>query len=97
MNIALAAAAVLASFASVSAATAQTAPVATVSYADLDMSSTSGLATLNGRIVRAAHTMCDSNGVADLAERAASKACYRTAVAGARKQMPGHPLEVASR
>ena len=38
------------------------APTAVVSYADLDLSSSAGLATLNGRISRAASSICTESG-----------------------------------
>ena len=41
-------------------------PTAIVSYADLDISSSSGLATLNGRIARAASRLCTEDGRKDI-------------------------------
>lgn len=68
--------------------TAQTIPLSkSVSYADLDLSSASGRATLDARVRRAAMQVCEV-GVDDisLVQRNAAKACFKSAVSSARQQ-----------
>ena len=97
MKILFTAAAALAAFASVSAATAQTAPVLKVFYGDLDLNNPAGMATLTTRVERAAHTLCADRAGTELASRVASINCFRTAVAGAMKQVPVAAPQFASR
>ena len=98
MKILFAAAAALASFGCVSAATAQTAPAIKVFYGDLDLNNPAGMSTLTTRVERAARTLCnDRSSNTDLASRASSINCYRTAIAGAMKQVPVAAPQFASR
>ena len=62
-------------------------PTAVVSYADLDIGSPSGLATLNGRLHRAASRICFADGRTDLATRVAWSRCYESAMTGAKAQL----------
>lgn len=63
------------------------APTAVVSYADLDLSSQSGLATLNGRINSAASRLCHEGGRKDLPTQMYEARCLKTAIASARPQV----------
>jgi UrcA family protein len=62
-------------------------PTARVSYGDLDLGSDSGLATLNGRIHRAASRICFEDGRTDLATRLNWGRCYKGALAQAKVQV----------
>lgn len=62
-------------------------PTAVVSYADLDIGSSSGLATLNGRISRAASSLCFEGGRTDIARANFEARCFKTAMAGAKSQV----------
>jgi UrcA family protein len=62
-------------------------PTAIVSYADLDLGSSSGLATLNGRITRAASRLCFDNGHRDVPTKVFEARCFDTAMAGAKPQV----------
>lgn len=62
-------------------------PTAIVSYADLDLGSSSGLATLNGRINRAASRICFEDGRTDLATRINYTNCFDAALASAKMQV----------
>ena len=62
-------------------------PTAVVSYADLDLSSSAGLATLNGRISRAASSICTESGRKDLSRQLGEGRCFRTAIASAKTQV----------
>ena len=62
-------------------------PTAIVSYADLDIGSSSGLATLNGRITRAASRLCFDNGHKDVPTKVFEARCFDTALAGAKPQV----------
>ena len=62
-------------------------PTAVVSYADLDLGSPNGLATLNGRINSAASRLCFEGGRTDLATRLNWSRCFKTAVASAKPQI----------
>ena len=62
-------------------------PTAIVSYADLDLSSGSGLATLNGRITRAASRLCLGNAHKDVDTKVFEARCFDTAMAGAKPQV----------
>lgn len=63
------------------------APTAAVSYADLDLGSARGLATLNGRIQHAASRLCFEDGRTDLATRLNWTRCYKGAIAQAKVQV----------
>ncbi|MFC3712090.1 UrcA family protein [Sphingoaurantiacus capsulatus] len=60
---------------------------ARVAYADLDLASAAGQATLDRRLDAAADSVCGQNGFVDLAGLRAIDACRGKAVAGARAQM----------
>jgi UrcA family protein len=62
-------------------------PTAIVSYADLDLGSSSGVATLNGRIYRAASHICVEDGRTDLATRLNYANCFNAALASAKVQI----------
>jgi UrcA family protein len=62
-------------------------PTAIVSYADLDVRSSSGLATLNGRITRAASRLCFDDAHKDVATKAAEARCFDTAMTRAKPQV----------
>jgi len=62
-------------------------PTAIVSYADLDIGSSSGLATLNGRISRAASRLCFDNAHRDVPTKALEARCFDTAMASAKPQV----------
>jgi len=62
-------------------------PTAIVSYADLDLGSNSGLATLNGRITRAALQLCLDGAHRDVATKVFEARCFSTAVASAKPQI----------
>ena len=62
-------------------------PTAIVSYADLDIGSSSGLATLNGRITRAASRLCFDKAHRDVPTKVLEARCFDTAVAGAKLQV----------
>jgi UrcA family protein len=76
---------------SISPALAQTAPIliqgdaptATVSYADLDIGSTAGRKTLEGRVARAASRLCLDNRRAPIGELVEQRHCFSTAMNGA--------------
>lgn len=90
-------AAVLAAAVIAPAAHAQTVPTVTVAYGDLNVDSQAGQAALKARLVRAARTVCGGSTSADLSERMARIACYKTALAGAMTQVPAHGPQFASR
>jgi UrcA family protein len=62
-------------------------PTAIVSYADLDLGSSSGVATLHGRIYRAASHICFEDGRTDLATRLNYASCFNAALASAKVQV----------
>ncbi len=62
-------------------------PTAVVSYADLDIGSAQGLATLNGRISHAASNLCFETGHKDLDRATFEARCFRSALAGAKTQV----------
>ena len=62
-------------------------PTAVVSYADLDLGSPSGLATLNGRINSAASRLCHEGGRKDLPMQMFEARCFKTAIASAKPQV----------
>ena len=62
-------------------------PTAVVSYADLDLSSPSGLATLHGRINSAASRLCHEGGRKDLPMQSYEARCFKTAIASAKSQV----------
>ena len=75
-------------------------PTAIVSFADLDIGSSNGLATLNGRIARAASRLCLGNAHKDVATKAFEARCFDTAMAGAKPQVDravaGRTMQLAS-
>ena len=62
-------------------------PTAVVSYADLDLSSSTGLARLNGRISRAASRICTETGRKEIRRQLSEARCFRTAVESAQPQV----------
>jgi UrcA family protein len=58
-----------------------------VTYADLDLTSTTGQATLQQRIRAAADRVCDMGGMQTMEDFSASSNCFRKAVADASRQM----------
>ena len=62
-------------------------PTAVVSYADLDLSSSNGLATLSGRISRAASRICTESGRKELRRQLSEARCFRTAIQSAQPQV----------
>jgi UrcA family protein len=62
-------------------------PTAIVSYADLDIGSASGLATLNGRISRAASNLCFEHTRKDIDRASFEARCFKSAMAGAKSQV----------
>lgn len=97
MKLLIAAAVAMTTLASPSA-NAEIAPTAKVFYGDLDIGSPAGKTTLTSRIKHAARELCggDTTGV-ELANRSASRTCYRTAIADAMKQVPVSTSQFASR
>jgi len=69
------------------AASAEDAPTAIVTYADLNLSSTAGVAALNHRISVAARRICGEADIRDLQRQAAVDACRATAVRSAAPQI----------
>ena len=65
----------------------------TVQFGDLNLSNPQGAAALYGRIVQAAHEVCDFDND-DLASRNATRACIDNAVADAVTEV-GHPELIA--
>jgi UrcA family protein len=59
------------------------APTAVVSFADLDIGSPAGLRALNGRIYRAASTLCIQQGTRSLQTELAGRRCMSAAMSGA--------------
>jgi UrcA family protein len=62
-------------------------PTIQVSYADLNVASKTGLATLKGRVRAAATQLCDANSINLLRERAAAEQCRNEAIEGASEQI----------
>ena len=62
-------------------------PTATVSYADLDLTSPRGVAALNGRVRRAAESLCRNPGVVGVAARLAERSCVAFAQGHAEAQI----------
>jgi UrcA family protein len=62
-------------------------PSARVSYAELNLNGPSGIAVLNGRVHRAAETLCLDSRVRDLGRASAGTACVAEALASARPQI----------
>lgn len=62
-------------------------PTAVVSFADLNLASASGVSTLNGRIRRAAESVCVDNNVRGVGEEMAQRGCISFALNHARGQM----------
>ena len=60
------------------------APTTVVSFADLDIGSPAGLRALNGRIQRAASTLCIQQGVRSLQSELAGRRCMSVAMSGAK-------------
>lgn len=58
-----------------------------VSYADLNLASGAGLATLEGRVRRAAKKLCVDHRVEDLGREMAGRACVAAALDSARPQI----------
>ncbi len=58
-----------------------------VSYADLDLTSAEGHATLNARIDRAARRVCAAEDPRNLRAVMASNTCYRVALAAAQPKL----------
>lgn len=58
-----------------------------VGYADLDLTSAQGHAALNARIDRAARRVCAVEDSRNLSAMAASRACYRVAMASAQPKL----------
>lgn len=58
-----------------------------VSYADLNLGSSSGLKTLEGRVRRAAKKLCVDRRVDDLEREMAGRACISAALASAQPQI----------
>jgi UrcA family protein len=69
------------------AASAEDAPTAIVTYADLNLSSTAGVAALDQRISAAASQICGTVDIRDLQGKAAVNACRTTAVRSAAAQI----------
>jgi UrcA family protein len=63
------------------------APSVSVSYADLDLSSGNGRQTLEGRVARAAATLCSEAGRKDLERATWEHRCLSTALSKARADM----------
>lgn len=63
------------------------APVQHVSYADLDLTSDAGKASLHRRVLLAIGEVCGGDYSSPLAAQAATKACKRHALASAQRQM----------
>ncbi len=61
-------------------------PTRVVRYADLNLATAAGQATLNRRIVNAARAVCAADNNPDLRARQAANKCYRTAIASANRQ-----------
>lgn len=59
-------------------------PTASVSYADLDLSSPSGRARLEGRVARAASSLCAEDGRKPVEQETNERRCISTALAKAR-------------
>lgn len=62
-------------------------PVIYVGYADLNLLSTAGIAALNGRIERAATSLCIDEGVRSLQRMMEGQMCRRTAIESASGQL----------
>jgi UrcA family protein len=62
-------------------------PSTAVSYADLDLATTAGVAELNTRVKRAARSICIANGHRDLARIVSENECRDTALDHARPQI----------
>ena len=62
-------------------------PAIHVSYADLDVASKTGLATLKGRVRAAATQLCHANSINLLRERAGAEKCRDEAIEGANEQI----------
>lgn len=69
-------------------------PSMAVSYADLDIGSSAGLAALNRRIRTAARQLCEPNLSVSMLERTQRRNCYRAAIASTQGQVE---LAVAQR
>lgn len=63
------------------------APTAVVSYADLNLASPKGIATLNARVTRAADQLCMDEGIQPLQRMLAGRSCRADAIAGADGQV----------
>ena len=62
-------------------------PTAIVSYADLDLGSSSGQAALNGRIERAASQLCLEGAHRDVGTKVLEARCFNGAMASAKPQV----------
>ena len=62
-------------------------PAIHVSYADLDVASKTGLATLKGRVRAAATQLCHANSINLLRDRARAEKCRDEAIEGANEQI----------
>lgn len=78
---------IAAGFAAIAMAQPATASSTAVSYADLDLSSAQGRATLDARVRHAARQVCEiGTDHVSLAERNAARACFNTALSSAHQQ-----------
>jgi UrcA family protein len=76
--------------------TVAAAPSARVSYAELNLASAAGRATLDARVRSAARRLCLPHGTSDLVREAAGRACLVEAIASARPQVARALAESAS-
>ena len=74
----------------------RTASVASISHADLNLTSAAGIARLDARVRRAAERLCIDPGVRPLHFASQSRACVDEAVAAARPQL-NRAIEQAAR
>ncbi len=72
-------------------------PVQHVSYADLDLASQAGQATLQHRVARAIEVVCGESDGTLVSEAAAIKACKRQALASTTRQMTVAVANAATR
>lgn len=80
------------------AADAQATKSVQVDYADLNIASPAGMATLERRIAGAADRVCDAHPTAELAERTAIRQCRKAAIDNAMNTFTaGHAPVYASR
>jgi UrcA family protein len=72
-------------------------PTASVSYADLDLSSAAGRAKLNARIRSAADRLCAYEGVQPVQEKSERRQCFQAAMASTEDQVAGVTSNQATR